>query len=161
MHASIIRPIRLTDNLQLASMIRKVLIESGVPKVGTAYEDPELDNMYETYNGNGKRYFVMEVYGEIVGGAGISMLRNGPDTICELQKMYFLPVARGRGLGAKMIKVCLGFAKEQGYAQCYLETLPEMIAARKLYKKIGFSELNAPIGSTGHYSCSKWMLKDL
>ena len=38
----LIRPIELKDNQQLALAIRAVLIEMGVPKVGTAYEDKEF-----------------------------------------------------------------------------------------------------------------------
>ena len=43
-----IRPIEASDNKLLAVAIRSVLIEMGVPKVGTAYADVELDAMFET-----------------------------------------------------------------------------------------------------------------
>ncbi len=46
----LIREIEQKDNTQIAAVIRSVLIEMGVPKVGTAYEDKALDIMYETYN---------------------------------------------------------------------------------------------------------------
>ena len=82
-------------------------------------------------------------------------------TVCELQKMYFLPIARGKGIGSKMMKICLQKALELNYKKCYLETMPYMKSARKLYKKSGFIDLNAPLGNTGHYSCSKWMIKEL
>lgn len=44
-----IRPIKASDNSLLAIAIRSVLIELGVPKTGTAYEDKELDAMFEAY----------------------------------------------------------------------------------------------------------------
>jgi putative acetyltransferase len=75
--------------------------------------------------------------------------------------MYFLPEARGKGLGAKMIEKCLTKAKSFGFEQCYLETMPYMKAAQKLYKKNGFSDIEGPIGNTGHYSCNVWMIKKL
>ena len=75
--------------------------------------------------------------------------------------MYFSAEARGRGLGKEMMKVCLAFAREQKFTQCYLETLPYMKAAQKLYKRTGFKEINHRMGSTGHYSCDVWMLKEL
>ena len=34
-----IRPVELKDNEALAVALRMVLVEMGVPKVGTAYED--------------------------------------------------------------------------------------------------------------------------
>lgn len=156
-----IRSIHPEDNEGLAQVIRHVLIEMGVPKVGTAYEDKALDSMCETYDEPRKAYFVAEDAGKVIGGAGIAPLKAGEATICELQKMYFLREARGRGIGSKMMDVCLDFAKAQGFAKCYLETMPYMKAARKLYHKTGFIPLEAPMGNTGHYSCQAWMIKEL
>jgi len=156
-----IREIQLNDNQELAKLIRTVLIEFGVPEVGTAYEDVVLDKMYETYDNKECCYFVVTNGQEIVGGAGIMQLQNSDENICELQKMYFLPVARGKNLGAEMMEICLHKAREIGYDKCYLETLPYMESARKLYDKVGFKSLNAPLGDTGHYSCNMWMIKTL
>ncbi|WP_457615836.1 GNAT family N-acetyltransferase [Lutibacter sp.] len=157
----IIREIEAKDNSKIAATIRKVLIEFGVPKVGTAYADKILDTLYENYNTQNAVYFVVEKDGAIYGGAGIKQLENYNGNVCELQKMYFLPEARGIGLGEKLIHVCLQKAKEFGFKQCYLETLPYMESARKLYKKVGFKDLKERMGDTGHYSCNLWMLKDL
>ena len=157
----VIREIELKDNTKIALAIRKVLIEMGVPKVGTAYEDEALDCMTETYDEPRRKYFVVENGNEILGGAGISPLDKYDGNVCELQKMYFMPEARGKGLGSKMMAMCLNFAKEAGFEQCYLETMPYMDDARKLYRKVGFKSIGKPMGDTGHYSCSVWMIIDL
>lgn len=156
-----IREIRKEDDAAVATVIRSVLIEHNVPKVGTAYADASLDCMHATYNLPGSVYYVVEKDGRIIGGAGIAPLANGPADTCELQKMYFLPEARGTGAGSLMMEKCLDFAKATGYAQCYLETMPYMEAAQKLYTKSGFTYLDAPMGDTGHCSCPVWMLKIL
>lgn len=156
-----IRPIQKADNEAVAKVIRTVLIEHNVPKVGTAYADASLDCMFETYSADRSRYFVVEHTNQIIGGAGISQLANEKETICELQKMYFLPEARGLGLGMQMMERCLDEARSFGYEQCYLETMPYMLDAQKLYKKFGFEYIDAPMGCTGHTSCPVWMLKDL
>ena len=109
--------------------------------------------MFETYNTKGSAYYVIEKNGEIIGGAGIAPLENGPEDTCELQKMYFLLQARGGGLGSKIMELCLSSARKMGYKKCYLETIPYMKAAQKLYKKSGFIYLDAPMGNTGHSSC--------
>ena len=158
---TVIREIELEDNPKIAKAIRSVLIEMGVPKVGTAYEDQALDSMTETYDQPRKTYFVVADGIEVIGGAGISPLDNYNGNVCELQKMYFMPEARGRGLGSKMMAKCLDFAKQSGFDQCYLETMPYMEDARKLYRKVGFKGIDKPMGDTGHYSCSVWMIKDL
>ena len=99
-----IREIENADNVKLAVAIRKVLIEMGVPKVGTAYADVELDAMFEAYQEDRFIYFVVEQAGKILGGAGIAPLKNGDPKVCELQKMYFLPQARGKGLGKQIFQ---------------------------------------------------------
>lgn len=157
----IIREIESKDNLELAKVIRSVILEMGAPKVGTAYEDKATDKMFETYQKEKALYYVVEYENKIVGGAGIAQLDNFDGDICELQKMYFLPIARGKGLGAKLIAVCLEKAKKFGFESCYLETLPYMKAAVKLYRKQGFINLDKPIGNTNHYSCNVWMIKKI
>lgn len=156
-----IRKIKPSDNEQVKNLVCSVLVEMGVPKVGTAYEDKSLDDMSETYNKPRMAYFVVEEDGKIIGSAGIAPLEGGPAEICELQKMYFLPEARGRGAGAKMMQNCLEFARKQGFKKCYIETMPYMEQARKLYARTGFRTLDGPLGNTGHYNCTVWMIKDL
>ena len=157
----IIREITQDDNLNLSNVIREVLIEIGVPKKGTAYSDPELDFMFEAYNKKRSIYYVVEYDEKIYGGAGISHLNEADQNICELQKMYFLPSIRGKGLGDQMIEKCLSFALDNKFKYCYIETLPYMKAAQKLYLKKGFSYIEGPIGNTGHTSCDVWLIKNL
>lgn len=155
----IIRTIKKEDNQAVAKLIRSVFDEMEIPKVGTAYEDPYLDLMFEEYNKPKSAYFVVENEGEIVGCAGIAPLENADPEISELQKMYFLPETRGLGIGSKMMEKCLDEARNFGFKKCYIETMPFMHAAQKLYKKTGFEYLDAPLGNTGHSSCPVWMLK--
>jgi putative acetyltransferase len=157
----IIREIQQKDNAALAKIVRSVILEMGAPTIGTAYEDNATDQLFETYQKEKAIYFVLEHNQKVVGGAGIAQLDNFDGNVCELQKMYFLPEARGRGLGSKMIIVCLEKAKEFGFESCYLETLPYMKDAVKLYKKNGFRNLDKPMGNTCHYSCDVWMIKNL
>ena len=156
-----IRAIQKEDNKQMAAVIREVFISDGFPKTGTAFADTQLDFMFETYDNPRAAYFVVEEKGKIIGGAGISQLESSKENICELQKMYFLKEARGKGLGLQMIEKCLAIATEFGYSNCYLETLPEMLVAQNLYKKVGFEYLNSPLGNTGHTTCPVWMIKQL
>lgn len=156
-----IRPITESDNAAVAAVIRHVLTEHDVPKVGTAYADPQLDYMFQAYNQPRSAYFVVESADKIIGGAGISQLEQEGESVCELQKMYFMPEARGRGIGKEMMTKCLAAAQSFGYEKCYLETMPYMEAAQALYRKSGFSYICAPMGNTGHSACPVWMIKDL
>jgi putative acetyltransferase len=161
MNGIVIREIQKEDNAQIAAVIREVFISDNFPKTGTAFADIQLDFMFEAYDKPRATYFVVDDNGKIIGGAGVSQLDNSIENICELQKMYFLQEARSKGIGFKMILKCLEKATEFGYEKCYLETLPEMLAAQHLYKKAGFEYLCAPMGSTGHTTCPVWMIKSL
>ena len=89
----IIREIEEKDNKAVEKVIRACLIEYGGNHEGTAWADPDLGRFSEIYNSEGNKYWVIEdENGKIVGGTGIGNLGNG---ICELQKMYCLPEARG------------------------------------------------------------------
>ena len=157
----IIRTIEKKDNAAVAAIVRSVFLELKAPKVGTAYADPNLDSMFETYQKPNAIYFVVENDGKIIGGAGVDRLENSEEGICELQKMYFLPEGRGLGMGKKLIELCLQKAQEFGFKKCYLETFVVMQNAQELYKKSGFYYINAPLGNTGHTACPIWMMKDL
>jgi putative acetyltransferase len=161
MNQIIIREIQQKDNQAIATIVREVLMEMGAPKIGTAYSDPNLYSLFETYQNPKSIYYVVEQDLKIIGGCGIAPLENEADTICELQKMYFLPQARGLGLSAQLMEKCLQSAQDFGFKQCYLETMPYMEAAQKLYRKFGFDYLDAPMGATGHTSCPVWMIKEL
>ena len=157
----LIRPINESDNKHISVILREVLIEMDIPRIGSAYEDPEINNMYESYQSKRSIYFVVEENNKILGGAGINQLKNGDVNICELQKMYFHKSIRGRGIGDKMIELCLDFAVESNYKKCYIETMPNMVDAQKLYIKKGFKYIDNPLGNTGHTACPIWMLKNL
>ena len=156
-----IRPIEPQDNPFVEALIKSVFDELDLPKTGTAYEDISLKTMFENYNCENSIYFVLEKEGRIIGGAGVAALENPSNGVCELQKMYFLPEARGLGFGTQLMQICLENAKTFGFESCYLETLPQMNDAQKLYVKSGFDYLDKPLGLTGHTSCPIWMLKKL
>ena len=157
----VIREIQAKDNAAMADLIRSVLEELNVPKVGTAYEDKALEDLTGAYAVENSAYFVLEKEGKILGGAGIGLLPQAESGLCELQKMYFSASARGKGWGDLMMKKCLEAAKEFGYKKVYIETMPYMKAAQKLYVRHGFHYIDHPLGNTGHYSCPVYLLKSL
>ncbi|PRX54496.1 GNAT family N-acetyltransferase [Flagellimonas meridianipacifica] len=156
-----IRKIQQGDNEKIALLIRSILLDMGVPKVGTAYEDKALDDMYNEYAKVRSSYFVAEKSGEILGCAGIAPLQNVEENICELQKMYVAQKARGQGVAKQLMQTCLDSAKDFEFKACYLETMPYMKAAHHLYEKFGFQFIEDRLGDTGHYSCPVFMIKYL
>ncbi len=157
-----IRPIQPTDNKALAVIIRDTLSEFGANHPGTVYYDPTTDSLYELFRMPGSAYFVVEAEdGKIVGGGGIFPTDGLPSDTCELVKMYLLPEVRGFGLGRTIIEKCLQSARDSGFSRIYLETMPELKQAVKVYEKFGFTYLCGPMGNSGHFGCDLHMGMDL
>jgi putative acetyltransferase len=156
-----IRTIQPADNPALAIIIRNALAEFGANKPGTVYYDATTDALYELFLQPGSIYYVAKVAGELIGGAGIFPSPGLPDGTCELVKMYLSPAARGKGIGKMLIDQALQFAREAGYRNVYIETMPELRKAMSVYEKFGFKYLDGPLGNTGHFGCNIWMLKEL
>lgn len=157
----LIRPIQPADNTAIAKIIRNSLKEFGAAKPGTVYFDLTTDALYELFEKERAAYFVAESDETVLGGSGIYPTAGLPPDMCELVKMYLRKESRGMGLGKRLIEQNLHFAKEAGYTQVYLETMPELQQALQTYAKFGFQYLQQPMGNSGHHGCSLWMLKQL
>ena len=156
-----IREIQQSDNALIERVIRDCFPEFNLPLIGTAYEDPETKQMFESYRNTNETYFVVDCDGTILGGAGIKPLPSLETTVCELQKMYFSPKVRGLGTGKRLFQKCLDEAKRLGYQKVYIETIEQLETAVHIYESFGFKHLDGPMGETGHYSCGIWMVKSL
>ena len=161
MHNVSIRTIQHTDNPFLSKIVKDTLAEFGANHPNTVYYDPTTDKLFEMFQKKGSVYFVAELDSEIIGGGGIYPTDGLPADTCELVKMYLLPPARGTGLGKTLIEKCIAFAIDAGYKKIYLESMPELKQALKVYAKFGFEYLKGPMGNSGHTGCSLWMLRSL
>jgi putative acetyltransferase len=154
-----IRPARTEDDQAIARIIGDAMQEFGLAE--TAKSDAELASIADAYSRPGSAFFVIEKDGEILGGAGFGPLGRGHEGVCELRKMYFAPGIRGAGMGSRLLGMILETAREAGYEQCYLETMGGMDAARKLYQKHGFEELESRPGGCAQSACNRFMIRDL
>ncbi len=156
-----IRNIELKDNVAIAAVIRAALTEFGANKPGTVYYDPTTDHLFELFQTEGSVYYIAEIDGTIVGGCGIFPTEGLPTGTCELVKLYLSNTARGTGLGKKLLLQSMQWAKENGYTQVYLESMPELSKAVAIYENVGFERLTQAMGNSGHCGCDIWMLKKL
>ncbi len=157
----LIRLIQPSDNPHIAKIIRDTLTEFGANRPGTAWADAATDTLFEVFREERSVYNIVESDGKIIGGGGLYPTTGLPEDTCELVKMYLVPEARGTGLGKQLIFHCLDQARELGFSNVYLETMPELSKALKLYEKLGFSYLPGPMGNSGHFSCPIWMVMKL
>jgi putative acetyltransferase len=155
-----IRTIQSGDNKPLAIIVRNALAEFGANKPGTVYYDPTTDALFELFQVPRSIYYVAFQDDNMLGGAGIYPSSGLPEDTCELVKMYLAPAARGKGTGKLLIDKALEFARQAGYKKVYIESMPELEKALSVYEQFGFRYLDGPLGNTGHFGCTKWMLKE-
>lgn len=158
----VFREIKPDDNQALAVIIRRTMEEFKIDRPGTIYVEPTTDHLFELFQSTtGSTYFIVELNGELAGGAGVFPTDQLPGGVCELVKMYLKPAARGRGIAKQLISRCIEKAKELNYHGVYLESMNELKQAVSLYEYFGFRYLEKPMGNSTHSSTDIWMIKEI
>ncbi len=145
----------------MAQLIRTVMSDFGAIGPGFSINDPEVAQMAEFSDKARTQYFVVVREDRIVGSGGYAPLRGAALDVCELQKMYFYPEARGIGLGRRLGQLILSAAYGVGFRTCYIETMKTMVAAQRLYERMGFRPVVTPMGGTGHCGCDTYLIRAL
>lgn len=157
----VFRTIEKKDNKVLSELIKSVFREFKIDRPGTAFNDPTTDHLFELFQTPKSIYFIFKENGKISGGCGIYPTAGLPGGCVELVKFYLSAESRGKGYGKQLMQKCFTAAKEFGYTQIYLESLPELKDAIGMYLKSGFIQLDKRLGNSGHHACSLWMVKNL
>ena len=80
---------------------------------------------------------------QVVGGVTY-VPRPGPyaqliaDDEAELRMLVVDPDAQGQGAGAALVQACVALARAAGKRNLVLGTMPAMVAAQRLYTRLGF-----------------------
>ena len=83
-------------------------------------------------------------------GGVLCVAGDEPGT-AKLRILLVDPVARGLGLGARLVETCLDFAGRAGYDRITLWTNDVLISARHIYQAAGFELVSEePHHSFGH-----------
>src|ERR1700761_8358010 len=77
---------------------------------------------------------------------GSIALKRLEPKVAEIKRLFVRPQARKTGIGKALVAAMLKTARERGYPEIKLDTLPEMESAIALYKSFGFAPI-APYGS--------------
>lgn len=88
------------------------------------------------FNPKKEMCWIAEMNGEVVGSV---FLVAGSETVAKLRLLLVEPKARGFGLGTHLVQECINFAKQVGYEKLVLWTNSNLLEARHIYRKAGFT----------------------
>lgn len=60
---------------------------------------------------------------------------------CEMKRLFVLPEYRSKKIGQLLVKNIIQYAKVAGYDEMLLDTIQPLKSAIRLYKKMGFQEI--------------------
>lgn len=132
-----LRPATDADSPAVVAVIRRVLRAYRLPFDPDGIDRP-LFELESRFSGPGRRFWVIEDCGRVVGTVAIDRRRRG---LAELKKMFLDRRYRGRGLGKRMLRAALDFARRSGYRRVMLETHSSLDEAIGLYRRAGFRRL--------------------
>jgi len=100
--------------------------------------DHEVESLPGDYEAPSGCILLAEEGGSAGGCIGLRPLGEG---ICEMKRLYVQPRWRGKGAGRLLTEAVLREARERGYKQMRLDTVPGMDAAIALYRALGFRDI--------------------
>ena len=101
--------------------------------------DEEILHLEEKYGPPKGQIYLVFVDGELAGCVG---MKPSDDSHAELKRLYVRPAFRGRNLGETLTRRIMDDARKAGYRYLRLDTLPGLKSALKLYRRLGFREID-------------------
>ena len=101
--------------------------------------DEAILHLEEKYAPPKGQIYLVFVDGELAGCVG---MKPSDDSHAELKRLYVRPAFRGRNLGETLTRRIMDDARKAGYRYLRLDTLPGLKSALKLYRRLGFREID-------------------
>lgn len=90
------------------------------------------------------RLYVVYADGKLAGCIG---LKKNDEKSCELKRLYVREEFRCKGIGKMLVEKIISDAKEIGYESILLDTFPFLESAIRMYKRLGFYEIESYNGN--------------
>ena len=89
----------------------------------------------ENFDAKCERCWIADLKGEAVGS--VFLVRKSA-TVAKLRLLIIHPKARGLGLGRRLVRACIAFARKKRYRRIVLWTQSHLAAARAIYERENF-----------------------
>jgi len=86
----------------------------------------------------GGALYLARVENRSIGCVGYRFFAEG---VCEMKRLYVKPDTRGNGAGLQLAETVINAARTGGYRYMRLDTLLTMQSANRLYRSLGFKEI--------------------
>jgi GNAT superfamily N-acetyltransferase len=149
-----VRAFQKSDYDKVREFILDIIVNEFKFKLEFDTFDSDIFAIEETYSkSNGGCFWVAETnvdddsatqqkhHQKIVGTTAIRNLKQFEST-CELKRMYVRSGFRQLGVGQKLLDTAINFAKSVGYSRLVLDSSKILNAARALYLKNGFVDID-------------------
>lgn len=100
--------------------------------------DAELAGLPAPYAAPGGTLLIAHVGDAVAGCVGLRALDV---RTAEMKRLYVRAACRGLGVGERLVAAATAFARDAGYEELRLDTLPTMASAQALYRRLGFIEI--------------------
>lgn len=102
--------------------------------------EAELQELPGSYVPPKGAFLWAEMHERVVGVVALRPL-DVVARVCEMKRLFVLPIARGHGVGRRLAVGVIEEARRIGYGAIRLDTLPMMAQAQALYHALGFREI--------------------
>ena len=110
------------------------------PGVGKPFEPEGRHEFYNHIDTHFERFWCLTDNSTVLGSVAI---RRFSDDTAELKALYLSEKLRGHGWGYKLLDLAVSYAREQGYRRMVLDSMKSYVAARRLYDRFGFKEIDS------------------
>jgi ribosomal protein S18 acetylase RimI-like enzyme len=111
---------------------------------------------------SGIEYFVLHDGERDAGFAKVAAAREAPGGVgvigTEIEKIYFLREATGRGHGATLMRHLLAYAAERGERLAWLDVLKTNQGGQRFYERLGFERRGEIPFRTDLFEIGMWIM---